>query len=315
MRPFDQRGYEEMTARVMTSLNRFRISGLWLMFLPCFLYFVIFHYFPMVGIVLAFKDYVMVDGFFGSSWVGLQNFDRLFASADFLRALRNTIVISFFRLGLGFVAPIVLALLLNEVRWTGFKKWVQVVTYIPYLLSWVILGGIFLLIFSIDGPVNRLLLYLADLKIGFLTDDHWFIFILIVTHIWQSAGYGAVIYLAALSGISPTLYEAATVDGANRWQLVWHITIPALTPTIIVLLILNLGLILDVGFDQIYNMYNPLVYDVADIVDTYVLRHLMTLDIGLATAAGVFKSVVGLFMVVAANLIANRLSGGEQGIL
>ncbi len=288
--------------------------GLLWMFLPCLLYFVIFHYIPMFGIILAFKDYVIGEGFMGSRWVGWENFETLFGSSDFLRALRNTFVISTLRLGLGFFAPIILALLLNELRWSGFRRGIQIVTYIPYLLSWVILGGIFLLVFSIDGPVNRLMLLLFDTKVRFLTDDLWFISLLVFTHIWQSAGYGAVIYLAALAGISPTLYEAATIDGANRWQLVRFVTLPSLAPTIVVLLILNLGLILDAGFDQIFNMYNPIVYDVSDIIDTYVLRHLISLDIGLSTAAGVFKSVVGLVMVVASNYLARYLSGDEYGI-
>jgi len=207
-----------------------------------------------------------------------------------------------------------LALMLNEVRVSWYKRTVQTVTYIPYFLSWVILGGIFLMIFAQNGPANQIAYLFGVDPIEFLTDDFWFIVVVIATGIWQAAGYGAVIYLAALSGISPDLYEAAVVDGAGRWKQTVHITIPGLIPTIITLFILNLGHVLNAGFDQIYNMYNPMVYDAADIIDTYVLRRIVLMDFGLATGAGLFKSVVGLVMVVLANWIARRVSGGEQGI-
>ena len=289
-------------------------SGLLLVFLPCFIYFVVFHYIPMVGIVVAFKDYLLGVGFSDSPWVGLENFRRLFGNPEFIDALRNTVVISLLRLAFGFVAPIILALMLNELRSLSFKKTVQTVTYIPHLLSWVILSGIFLQIFSLNGPVNGLAALMDVAPFSYLTDDVSFIIILIGTGIWQGVGYGAVIYLAALAGIPVSLYEAAMIDGANRWQQMLRVTLPSLAPTIIVLLILNPGHILDAGFDQIYNLYNPLVYDVADIIDTCVLRRMMALDFGLSTAAGLFKSVVGLILVVLANAIARRATGGEQGI-
>ncbi len=168
--------------------------------------------------------------------------------------------------------------------------------------------------FAQNGPVNQLAMMVGIEPIQFLTDDFWFIVLIIATGIWQAAGYGAVIYLAALSGISPDLYEAAVVDGAGRWKQTWHITIPGLIPTIVTLFILNLGHVLNAGFDQIYNMYNPMVFDAADIIDTYVLRRIVLMDFGLATGAGLFKSVVGLMMVVLANSLARRVSGGEQGI-
>lgn len=289
--------------------------GLMSMAAPVVLFYALFHYTPMTGLVIAFKDYVMSDGIFGSAWVGLDNFERLFSSEDFPRAIRNTLTISILRLFCGFFAPVILALLLNEIRVQGYKRSIQTLTYLPHFFSWVILGGIFLMIFGSDGPVNAAAKLLgAKEAIPFLSDDVWFITILIVTGIWQGAGWGAIIYLAALSGISPSLYEAAVIDGANRWKQTLHITLPCLIPTMITLFILALGGILTAGFDQIYNMYGLQVYDVADIIDTYVLRRMMGLDLSLATAAGMFQGVVGLVLVVSANVFAKKISAGEQGV-
>ncbi len=297
---------------VLTQYHKHK--GLLLLVAPGLAFFLVFNYLPMLGLVLAFKEFRLSAGILGSEWSGLENFSRLFGGADFPNALRNTVVISFLRLLFGFFAPIALALMLNEIRVSWYKRTVQTVTYIPYFLSWVILGGIFLMIFSQSGPANQIAQLFGVSPIEFLTDDFWFIAVVIATGIWQAAGYGAVIYLAALAGISPDLYEAAVVDGAGRWKQTLHITIPGLVPTIITLFILNLGHVLNAGFDQIYNMYNPMVYDAADIIDTYVLRRIVLMDFGLATGAGLFKSVVGLLMVVLANSLARRLSGGEQGI-
>ena len=299
-------------SEVLTQYRRHK--GLLLLVAPGLAFFLVFNYLPMFGLVLAFKEFRLSAGILGSEWSGLENFSRLFGGADFPNALRNTVTISLLRLLFGFFAPIALALMLNEIRVSWYKRTVQTVTYIPYFLSWVILGGIFLMIFSQSGPANQISQLFGISPIEFLTNDFWFIVVVIVTGIWQAAGYGAVIYLAALAGISPDLYEAAVVDGAGRWKQTLHITIPGLVPTIITLFILNLGHVLNAGFDQIYNMYNPMVYDAADIIDTYVLRRIVLMDFGLATGAGLFKSVVGLLMVVLANSLARRLSGGEQGI-
>ncbi len=303
-----------MNARPSPLRPYLRHRSLLMLAAPCVLFFAIFHYVPMAGLIVAFKDFVMSEGILRSPWVGLENFRRLFASDDFPRALRNTVTISFLRLAFGFFAPIVLALLLNELRLRLFKRTIQTLTYLPHFFSWVILGGIFLMMFGGDGPVNSIVRAAGHSPISFLADDVWFIVILVATGIWQGAGYGAVIYLAALSGIDPQLYEAATIDGANRWRQTLHVTLPCLVPTIVVLFILNLGYILNAGFDQIYNMYNPMVYDAADIIDTYVLRRLISMDYGLATAAGMFKSVVGLTLVWSANWMARKISGGEYGI-
>jgi putative aldouronate transport system permease protein len=298
-----------------SDLKRIRMSAqLLLMLVPGVAYFLIFHYLPMYGLTIAFKDFRMDLGILGSPWVGLETFERLFSSRDFLQALRNTVVISLLHLGFGFFAPIILALLLHEVRMRTFVRTVQTMTYLPHFFSWVILGGIVIMFLSYEGPVNMLLRMSGLEPVQFLTNDLWFLATLVMTGIWQSAGFGSVIYLAALSGISPSLYEAALVDGASRWQQMWHITLPALRPTIIVLFILSLGNFLNAGFDQIYNLYNPLVYNVGDIIDTYVLRRLQTMDYSLATAAGFFKAVVGFLLIVMANTVARRLSDGEHGI-
>ena len=284
------------------------------MFLIPALFLVVFCYVPMYGAIIAFKEFRMGEGVMGSAWAGIHNFTRLFTGADFLRALGNTVVISLLRMATGFFAPIVLALMLNEVHLGWYKRSIQTLTYLPFFFSWVILGGIFKIMFSMDGPVNSVLAGVGGQPIQFMADKMWFLVVLITTGIWQSVGYGAVIYLAALAGISPTLYEAAKVDGAGRWRQMIHITLPCLVPSMVVLLILSLGGLLNAGFDQIYNMYNPMVYQSSDIIDTYVLRRMVTMDYGLATAAGLFKGVVGLLLIVGANRLANRMSGGEQGI-
>jgi len=284
------------------------------MFLVPFTVLAIFNYVPMYGAVIAFKDFRMSDGIFGSAWAGLDIFRRLFLGPDFLRVLRNTLVISVLKLLAGFVAPIVLALMLNELRWQGYKRAIQTFSYLPYFFSWVILGGILKLLLAPAGPVNVLLTSLHLAAVPFLTDNAWFIVTIVVTAVWQAVGYGAVIYLAALSGISPTLYEAAMVDGASRWRQTVHVTLPCLAPTMIVLFILSLGGILSAGFDQIYNLYSPVVYQASDIIDTYVLRQMIAMDFSLASGAGLFKAVVGLALIVGANSLANRLTRGEQGL-
>ena len=295
--------------------NRKHINwGLVSMILPVVAFFLVFNYAPMVGLVIAFQDYLISAGILGSSWVGLDNFARLFGSDDFPRAIRNTFMISLLRLAFGFFAPILLALMLNELRIELYKRSVQTLTYLPHFFSWVILGGIFLMVFGNGGPVNQIIQSFGGEPVGFLTSNFWFIVILVTTGIWQSAGWGAIIYLASLSGISPQLYEAAKIDGANRWQQTLHVTLPCLVPTMITLFVLSLGGIMTAGFDQVYNMYNPLVYDVSDIVETYVLRRLFGLEFSLATSAGLFQSGVGLIMIVGANYIARKMSKGEQGV-
>jgi len=289
-------------------------SPLFLMLLPGLAYFLVFAYAPMTGLIIAFKDFSLQNGIFHSPWNGLANFRTLFEGTDFLLTLRNTVTISILRLTFGFAAPIILALLLNELRVVWLGKTVQTLTYLPHFLSWVILGGVFLMIFAGDGPFNKLVALAGAKPIPFYSDNFWFLVLVVATGIWQSAGFGAIIYLAALSGISPQLYEAAQIDGAGRWQQIWRITLPCLTPTIVTLFILNLGQILNAGFDQIYNMYNPVVYGVSDIIDTFVLRHMVTMDFDIATAAGLFKAVVGMLLILAANTLVKTYTKGEHGV-
>lgn len=288
--------------------------GLLIMLVPGLVFFFIFHYIPMGGIIIAFKDFNLREGIMGSQWNGLENFERLFLGKGFPDALRNTVIISALRLGCGFFAPIILALLLNEIRLSWYKRTIQTLTYLPFFFSWVILGGIFLAIFSTGGPINSIVKSFGGKEILFFSSDGWFLFMLISTGIWQGVGYGAIIYLASLSGIDPGLYEATVVDGAGRWKQTIHITIPCMVPTICTLFILSLGGVLDAGFDQIYNLYKPAVYDVADIIDTYVLRRLTTMDFTLGAAAGVFKSIIGLGAILTVNAIVRRSSDGELGL-
>ncbi len=286
-----------------------------IIFSPVVLFFLIFNYAPMVGLLIAFKNYVLTDGILNSPWVGFDNFVRLFGSGDFLKVLQNTLVISFLRLIFGFFSPIILAIMLNELRISLLKRSIQTLSYLPHFFSWVILGGIFIMLLSGNGPINSLVRSFGGSTIPFLSNSYWFIAVLVVTGIWQSVGWASIVYLAALSGINPDLYEAAEVDGASRWDKIRHITLPALVPTMIVLFILGAGSILNAGFDQIYNMYNPQVMDKADIIDTFILRQLMqNLDFSIGTAAGMFKAVVGIALIVTTNVIAKKISGGEQGV-
>lgn len=285
-----------------------------LLFLPCLAFFILFNYVPMLGIVIAFKDFGIGKGILGSPWVGFDNFRELFAIKGFVHVLRNTITISLLKILFGFPAPILLAILLNEVRVSQYKRVVQSLTYLPHFFSWVILGGMVLIIFSLNGPINRILQWFHLEPVQFMASTNWFIVVLVVTAIWQSVGWGTIVYLAALSGIDSQMYEAAMIDGAGRWKMTLFITLPALVPTMITMFILGLSGVLNAGFDQIYNLYNPLVYNVSDIIDTYVYRALQNYDFSLGTAAGLFQSAVALTLIVLTNWLARKMSNGEQGI-
>lgn len=317
-------GRKEMVMKeksVLLKKKKFDFSAVYknkellIMLIPGFVALILFFYYPLLGNVIAFKKYKVTSGIWGSPWNGIDNFMELFRTNNFGNILKNTIVISFLKLIFGFPAPIILALLLNEVKCTGFKKVVQTCSYLPHFFSWVVLGGIFIMLFSIEGPVNSILKMLGMSKpIEFFGDNGSFLFMVIATAVWQGLGYGAVVYIATLSGIDPALYEAAMIDGAGRWKQAIHISIPHLMPTIITLLIINVGHILNAGYDQIYNMYNPTVYEVADVIDTFVMRTIQSLDYGVGAAADLFKSIVALIMVQSANYISNKVSEGEMGI-
>ena len=284
-----------------------------LMLLPVIAYFVIFKYIPMGGIVIAFKDYKLGLGVSKSLWVGFTNYISAFDNPFFLRAIRNTLIISVMKLLVGFPAPIILALMLNEVRHSAFKRTVQTISYLPHFLSWVIMAGILSQLLSPNnGAVNALLKQLFGLEksIPFLIDDHYFRGTLVVSDVWKGVGWGSILYLATISSIDPTLYEAAICDGASRFQRVKYITLPSIMPTITIMLILSLGSILDAGFDQIFNLYSSAVYETGDIIDTYVYRvGLVDWNYKLSTAIGLFKNIIGFVLVVSANFLAKRISG------
>lgn len=280
-----------------------------LLMLPVVTFFIIFSYIPMAGIVLAFKEYRLMDGIWGSPWVGMHQFEVLFNTPSFYEVLRNTIVISSLRIIFGFPAPIIMALLLNELRCDRFKRIIQTISYLPHFLSWVVLAGIFLQFLSPStGPINILLTKMGSQPIFFLGQKSTFVPTIIVTGIWQSFGWGSIIYLAAIAGIGPELYESALLDGANRLKRIWYITLPSIMPTVVVLFILNTGSILNGGFDQIFNLYNDAVMSVADILDTYVYRRGLTgMQYSFAAAVGLFKNGVGFLFVFATNMIARKL--------
>ena len=287
--------------------------ALTLMFLPVVVYFLVFKYRPMLGIVIAFKNFKIKQGIWGSAWCGFDNFTKVFATPTFARSVRNTLIISGLKLLFGFPMPIILALMLNEVSHARFKKTVQTITSLPHFLSWVVLAGMFQQLLSPNnGAVNAVLRDVFGLRdsIYFLGDNRYFRGTLIVTDIWKNVGWSSILYLATIAGIDPALYEAATVDGATRWQCTRYITLPSLVSTIVVMLILNVGSIMDAGFDQVFNLYNSAVYQTGDIIDTYVYRYgLGDLKYAQATAVGLFKNVIAFVLVAGTNLIARRISG------
>lgn len=286
----------------------------YLMLLPGILYYVIFRYVPMYGVIIAFKDFNMLEGIVGSSWADpwYKHFQTFFNSPYFSQLMINTTVISLYKLVFGMVPPIGMALLLNECRVRWFKTAVQTLTYMPHFLSWVIIYGILIALFSQNsGLVNRWLEDSGGSSIGFLTSVDYFRTILVGSEIWKDLGWGAIIYLAAMTAIDPTLYEAARVDGAGRIRMIWHITLPGIRNVIVLLLILKLGSIMDAGFDQIYILYNIQVYQVADILDTWVFRTgLQQLNFSLGAAVGLFKSLIGMVLVVSSNQLSKKWGEG-----
>ncbi|MFD0871896.1 ABC transporter permease [Paenibacillus residui] len=293
--------------------KRYRV--LLLMMLPAVVYFTVFHYLPMYGVLLAFKEFKITQGILNSPWVGFEHFNKIMGDSYFYVVLKNTIIISLYKLIFGFPVPIMFALLLSEVSSLKFKKVVQTVSYLPHFISWVVLAGIFFTLFSLDGPVNALLKWFGGQPQLFLADDRYFRSILVITSIFQGFGWGSIIYFAAISNIDPQLYEAAIIDGAGRFKRMFYISIPMLVPVIAIMLILSMSGILDAGFDQIFNMYNVKVYNVADIIDTYVYRKgLIEMNYSYATAVGLFKSVVALILIIAVNRIVKWIGGKEYAL-
>lgn len=290
---------------------------LYLLLLPSLIFVLIFHIAPMYGIMIAFKDYNMflVKGspmmsILESPWVGFKYFEQVFAKADFWNVFRNTLVISIYKIIFCFPLPIIFAVFLNEVRSVRFQKGLQLVVYMPHFLSWVVVSGIFISLLGSTGVVNNLITSLGGEPVGFLMDTGKFRGILVISDAWKELGWSSIIYFSAIAGLDQECYEAAEVDGASRMQKIWYITVPGLMPTVILMLIIRVGNIMNAGFDQIFVMYNPPVYEVADIIGTYVYRMgLGKLDFSTGTAVGLFNSVIGMILVLSSNLIARRVTG------
>jgi putative aldouronate transport system permease protein len=281
---------------------------LYLLFVPVLIYFVIFKYGPMFGMIIAFKDYNFYDGIWGSPWIGLKNFELIFQNPQSLQIIRNTLVLSVSSIIIGFPFPIVLAILLNEVRKLWFKRAVQTLLYLPHFFSWVIVGGMVVTIFSMEsGIVNHWIERWSGHTVAFLYKPVSWIAIYLGSGIWKEAGFSAIIYLAALTSIDSEIYEAAAIDGANKWRQIWNITLPGLRPTIVLMFILSMGRLLEVGFDQVYVMQNPIVSNVSEVISTYIYRvGIQGTQFGLTAAMGLFESIIGLIMIITANQVAKR---------
>lgn len=290
--------------------NYWKNRYLCLLLLPAILCFLIFSYGPMPGIIIAFKDYQFKKGIWSSPWIGLENFQTLFQMKSFKQVFGNTLIISLYKLITGFPAPIIFALLLNEIRQVKFKKAVQTISYLPHFVSWIVLGGLFIQFLSPStGPINIILQSMGLNPIYFLGDPRWFRSVLVVTSMWKGFGWGSIVYLAAITNISPQLYEAADIDGAGRFRKIWSITIPEMAPVITIMLIYAVGGIVGDDFDQIFNLYNKAVYSVGDVLGTYIYRvGLVDMKYSFSTAVGLFRNVISVALVFLTNIVAKRVN-------
>lgn len=272
---------------------------------------VVYNYIPMGGLIIAFQKYLPAKGILGSKWVGFGNFETLFTMPGFVRALRNTLIISMWKLSLNVIVPVTFTLMLNELGSNWFKKINQTFIYMPHFISWVLLAGIFTKLLSGSGILNQLIVILGGEPTIFMGDNHWFRFTLIFTDVWKEFGYGTIVYLAAVAGVNTDLYEAASIDGAGHWKQMLHVTLPSIVPTIILMTALSIGNILNAGFDQVFNMYNSVVYESGDILDTLVYRMGFGAggQFGLSTAASIFKSVISCSLIIVSYKIAYKTSG------
>ncbi|KRE82569.1 protein lplB [Paenibacillus sp. Soil766] len=291
-----------------------RDRWMYLLLFPGILYFVVFKYVPMLGLVMAFQDYKPFTGFINSPWVGFKHFERFFTEPQFWSLFRNTLLLAIYNLVFFFPLPVLLALMINEARREMFKRIVQTLLYLPHFISWVVAVGIFYVLFTTEGGVvNELLAQFGFEKIPFMLSEEWFRPMIIAQSIWKEAGWGTIIFLAALSGVDLQLYEAARMDGAGRWRQLWHITIPAIRSTIVILFILRLGSFLDTGFEHIFLMLNSMNREVGEVFDTYVyMKGLTQAQYSYSAAVGLFKSLVGLVLVLGANRLAKKF--GEEGV-
>ncbi|RAP74869.1 ABC transporter permease [Paenibacillus montanisoli] len=280
------------------------------MILPGLILILVYSYGPMFGFIIAFEKFTPAKGIFGSKWAGLDNFRYVLEMPESGRIILNTIYIAIMKIIVGLIAPIITALLLNEVRKELFKRGIQTIIYLPHFLSWIILGGILIDILSpTSGIVNQVLGWFGVEPIYFLGDNSWFRYVLVATDTWKEFGFNTIVYLAALTSINPTLYEAAIVDGAGRWKQTLHVTLPGMASIIVLLMTLSLGNVLNAGFDQVFNLYSPQVYETGDIIDTFVYRiGLIDAQYGVATAVGIFKSVVSLIFISTSYYLAYRFA-------
>lgn len=285
---------------------------LFLMLIPVFVFYIVFKYVPIMGNIIAFKDYNFYDGILRSPWIGLQNFEILLQQPRTLEIIRNTLMLSFLQLFVGFPVPIILAIMLNEVRRLAFKKIVQTIVYLPHFFNWVIIGGIVITIFSLEsGMVNNIIKQWTGEPYPFLYEKITWISIFVGSGIWKEMGFQSIIYLAALSTIDPSLYEAANMDGANKLKQIWHVTIPGIRTTIVILFILSTGQIMEVGFDQVYMLQNPVVSEISEVISTYIYRvGLQGAQFSLTAAMGLFEALTGLILILTANAIARKFNEG-----
>ena len=290
-------------------LIKYRVH--FLVLLPTLIFFAVFSYAPMYGVILAFKDFNLGAGIIKSPWVDplLKHFNRMFSSSVFINAMRNTLIISSLKIFLAFPLPIIFAILIDEMPFKILKKSVQTISYFPYFISWIVLGGIIRAMLSpTNGVINYIIVFFGGTARHLLADKNFFKPLVFITHVWQTVGYSSVVYLAAIANIDQEQYDAAYIDGASRFNVIRHITIPSITPIMSILFILGLGGILNAGFDQIFNLYSPVVYSTADIIDTYTYRvGLVDMQFSFSTAVGLFKNVIGFILVLSANLIIGRI--------
>ncbi|GAA4832514.1 ABC transporter permease subunit [Paenibacillus vulneris] len=294
-----------------TAIKRIRRNAdLYLLFLPVLIFFIVFEYVPMYGVQIAFKDFIATKGIWGSPWVGFKHFERFFSSFYFWRIMKNTLGIGLYQLLVGFPVPILLALMINEVRSSLYRRFIQTVTYAPHFLSTVVAVGMIMMFLAPEsGMINLLIQWFGGEPIAFLTDPAWFKTVYVLSGVWQQMGWSSIIYLAALSGIDPQLHEAARMDGASRLQRIWHINLPGIMPTVVILLILNVGSILGVGFEKVFLMQNSLNMSASDVISTNVYRSgILGAEFSYSSAVGLFNSVVNFVLLLSVNRIARKVS-------
>lgn len=294
-----------------TAIKRIRKNAdLYLLFLPVLVFFIVFEYVPMYGVQIAFKDFIATKGIWGSPWVGFKHFERFFSSFYFWRIMKNTLGIGLYQLLVGFPVPILLALMINEVRSSLYRRFIQTVTYAPHFLSTVVAVGMIMMFLAPEsGMINLLIQWFGGEPIEFLTDPAWFKTVYVLSGVWQQMGWSSIIYLAALSGIDPQLHEAARMDGASRLQRIWHINLPSIMPTVVILLILNVGSILGVGFEKVFLMQNSLNMSASDVISTNVYRSgILGAEFSYSSAVGLFNSVVNFVLLLSVNRIARKVS-------